>query len=74
MIQRVAAGNLPAVKVYGDDWSTPDGTSIRDYIHIQDLCKGYMNALDKQKKDGLRGWSAFNIATGKGTSVYEMIK
>jgi UDP-glucose 4-epimerase len=69
-IAKVAAGELPDVKVFGDDYDTPDGTGVRDYIHVVDLARGHMAALDGER----RGVSVYNLATGRGVSVLELIK
>ena len=63
-------GRIPELSVYGDDYDTPDGTCIRDYIHVVDLAKGHLAALEKV--DGA-GVFIYNLGTGKGTSVKEMI-
>jgi UDP-glucose 4-epimerase len=57
--------------VFGNDYDTTDGTCIRDYIHVMDLAKGHLLAL--QKIDSLKGFNVFNLGTGKGTSVLELI-
>lgn len=71
-IQQVAAGKLEAINVTGDDYDTPDGTGVRDYIHVVDLAKGHVAALGKltdQKTVGV-----YNLGTGNGVSVLELIK
>lgn len=71
-INKVAAGVLPKLNVFGDDYNTPDGTCIRDYIHVVDLAYGHYLALKKlETKCGL---VVYNLGTGKGTSVLEVIK
>jgi len=70
-VSQVAAGIREKVMVFGNDWDTPDGTGVRDYIHVVDLAKAHVKALDWLKKKG--GVSIFNIGTGKGYSVLEMI-
>ena len=74
-IQRVASGHLPHLNVFGTDYNTPDGTGIRDYIHINDLAKGHTAALEAQMRDQnpLQGYRAINLGTGNGTSVFEMV-
>ena len=70
-VAKVATGKLDTFTVFGDDWDTPDGTGVRDYIHITDLVDGHMKALEKiddLKCDGI------NLGTGRGYSVLEMIK
>ena len=70
-INKVAVGLLPFVNVYGDDYDTVDGTGVRDYIHVVDLAKGHLLALNKKKKNC--GLFICNLGTGKGTSVLEII-
>ena len=71
-ISKVAAGKLPQLSVFGNDYDTKDGTGVRDYIHVVDLACGHINALDKLKKDG-RGMHIYNLGTGVGYSVLDMI-
>lgn len=71
-IAQVAAGKLEKVHVYGDDYDTPDGTGVRDYIHVVDLALGHLAALEYTMKH--RGAEAINLGTGKGTSVLELIE
>ena len=71
-IARVAAGSLPVLNVYGDDYDTPDGTGVRDYIHVMDLADGHRAAL--QLLEGKSGWHAFNLGTGVGFSVLDMVR
>ena len=66
-VAQVAAGWREKVSVFGNDWPTPDGTGIRDYIHVMDLAAGHIAALD------LEGENILNLGTGNGTSVLEMI-
>ena len=70
-ISQVAVGKLKELSVFGNDYPTPDGTCIRDYIHVMDLADGHIKALEKLKEDP--GAVAYNLGTGKGTSVMEMI-
>ena len=70
-IAQVAAGKLPHINVYGNDYPTPDGTGIRDYIHVMDLAEGHLAALDFVANH--QGWNVFNLGTGHGISVLEMI-
>ncbi|KAI5655541.1 hypothetical protein M9H77_32728 [Catharanthus roseus] len=72
-IQQVAVGRLPELNVYGHDYPTPDGTAIRDYIHVMDLADGHVAALQKILKTDYSGCHAYNLATGRGTSVLEMV-
>ncbi len=69
---QVAVGRLPTIGVYGNDWPTPDGTGVRDYIHVVDLAKGHLAALSAL--DRLGGCHAVNLGTGRGVSVLEMIQ
>lgn len=69
-ITRVAKGELPYVNVFGNDYSTEDGTGVRDYIHVVDLAKGHVAAIEKMQM----GIDIFNLGTGKGTSVLELIQ
>jgi len=71
-ISQVAIGKLPELSIYGNDYPTPDGTGIRDYIHVVDLAKGHVCALQKLKdKSGLQ---VFNLGTGQGYSVLDIVK
>lgn len=70
-ISQVAVGKLKTLTVFGDDYDTPDGTCIRDYIHVVDLAKGHICAVDKVLKS--QGINIYNIGTGKGFSVLELI-
>tara|TARA_B100000963_G_scaffold330994_1_gene321456 strand:+ start:749 stop:1762 length:1014 start_codon:yes stop_codon:yes gene_type:complete len=68
----VASGVLDKLEVFGDDYSTPDGSGIRDYVHIEDLSKGHLCALEYlSNKNNI---SFFNLGTGNGFSVFEIIK
>nr|WP_239030077.1 UDP-glucose 4-epimerase GalE [Nereida sp. MMG025] len=71
-IDRVATGELPELVVYGDDYDTPDGTGVRDYIHVMDLAEGHVQSLDAIDATG-QG-HVVNIGTGQGYSVLEVIK
>ena len=71
-LARVATGSLPYLKVFGGDYPTADGTGIRDYIHVMDLASGHIAALDHSRNK--RGGHIFNLGTGRGVSVLEMIK
>ena len=72
-IVRVAAGILPQLSVFGDDYNTPDGTGVRDYIHVVDLAKGHVLALNKLEKEN-KGLFIYNLGTGTGYSVLDMVK
>ncbi|KAF6146077.1 hypothetical protein GIB67_033436 [Kingdonia uniflora] len=71
-VQQVAVGRRPALTIYGTDYSTKDGTGVRDYIHIVDLADGY-NAALRKLFDSSIGCEVYNLGTGKGTSVFEMV-
>jgi UDP-glucose 4-epimerase len=71
-ILQVAVGRRPHVSVFGDDYPTPDGTGVRDYIHVVDLSKGHVAALDAI--DRIDGCVAINLGTGRGNSVLEMVR
>ena len=68
IIMKVSTGEIKELMVYGDDYDTPDGTGMRDYIHVVDLVKGHIAAIEKMKP----GVSIYNLGTGKATSVLEM--
>ena len=70
-INKVAVGELPYLNVYGNDYPTVDGTGVRDYIHVLDLANGHVLALNKLKTNP--GYVIYNLGTGKGTSVLEMV-
>ena len=70
-IAQVAVGKLPELSVFGDDYSTPDGTGVRDYIHVVDLALGHLKALEKLRDRP--GTATYNLGTGRGYSVLEMI-
>lgn len=72
-VVRVAAGKLKELSVFGNDYDTPDGTGVRDYIHVVDLAKGHIKALEKLEKEG-KGLFIYNLGTGKGYSVLDMVK
>ncbi|XP_020098586.1 UDP-glucose 4-epimerase 1-like [Ananas comosus] len=72
-IQQVAVGRRPALTVYGTDYPTKDGTGVRDYIHVVDLADGHIAALQKLFEDSNIGCEVYNLGTGKGTSVLEMV-
>lgn len=71
-ITQVAAGVLPKLNVFGADYPTPDGTGVRDYIHVVDLANGHLKALEKL--DSHPGNRAYNLGTGQGYSVLEVIR
>jgi UDP-glucose 4-epimerase len=70
-ITQVAAGQRSHLNVFGNDYPTPDGTGVRDYIHVVDLAEGHVAALDYATKH--TGWQAINLGTGKGYSVLELV-
>lgn len=70
---QVAVGIRDNVKVFGSDYDTKDGTGVRDYIHITDLAIGHVHALKKLTNPETTGWKAYNLGTGHGYSVLEMI-
>ncbi|MGE0496651.1 MAG: UDP-glucose 4-epimerase GalE [Ramlibacter sp.] len=71
-VAKVAAGELPRLGVFGNDYDTPDGTGVRDYIHVMDLAEGHLAAL--RFLQGHAGWHAFNLGTGQGYSVLDMVR
>ena len=71
ILARAAAGRENSVDIYGDDWPTPDGTGVRDYIHIMDLAEGHVAALGYLART--RGVTTLNLGTGRGYSVLEVI-
>lgn len=68
-VTKVARGKLEKLRIFGNDYDTPDGTGVRDYIHVADLARGHVNALEKLEK----GVNVHNLGTGKGTSVMELV-
>lgn len=71
-IVRVASGELEVLSVFGNDYPTHDGTGVRDYIHVVDLAKGHIKALEKAMRD--TGVDAYNLGTGNGYSVLDIVK
>ena len=71
-IAQVALGKLPHLNVYGNNYDTPDGTGVRDYIHVMDLSEGHLAAWSFIRQ--YSGLHMFNLGTGKGSSVLEMVK
>ena len=71
-VAKVAAGKLECLSVFGDDYDTKDGTGVRDYIHVVDLARAHLKALDYT--EAFRGIDYFNVGTGNGYSVLEMVK
>lgn len=70
-VAQVAVGKLKEVHIFGNDYPTPDGTGVRDYIHVVDLAKGHLAALDRAYK--VKGTEIYNLGTGKGVSVLDLI-
>lgn len=68
----VAKGKYPELTVFGNDYPTPDGTGVRDYIHVVDLAKGHLKALDKIRKE--QGVKIYNLGTGNGYSVLQLVQ
>lgn len=71
-ISQVAVGRLKELSVFGNDYSTQDGTGVRDYIHVVDLARGHLRALEAMRTK--TGWQVWNLGTGQGYSVLEMVK
>lgn len=69
-LTRVANGEYPYLNIYGDDYNTIDGTGVRDYVHVVDIAKGHMVAMEKMKN----GYDVFNLGTGRGTSVLQLVE
>jgi UDP-glucose 4-epimerase len=70
-IAQVAAGRLRVLPVYGNDYPTPDGTGVRDYVHVVDLARGHLAALDALRAPGVL---MVNLGTGRGYSVLEVVR
>lgn len=76
-VAQVAVGKLEKVSVFGDDYDTPDGTGVRDYIHVVDLAKGHVKAIEKietMSSENESGVKIYNLGTGKGYSVLDIVK
>jgi UDP-glucose 4-epimerase len=71
-ITQVATGKREQLSIYGNDYDTPDGTGVRDYIHVEDLAAGHLKALDKLYTGP--GIVTYNLGTGQGYSVLDMVK
>lgn len=71
-VAQVAVGRLPYLQIFGDDYPTHDGTGIRDYIHVTDLAKGHVKALDRMVSDD-SGCRVYNLGAGKGYSVKQVV-
>ena len=72
-VSQVAVGKLPQLSVFGNDYDTVDGTGVRDYIHVVDLAKGHVAALQYLENQTQLGFEPINLGTGKGTSVLELV-
>ncbi|GHP05896.1 hypothetical protein PPROV_000464300 [Pycnococcus provasolii] len=73
-VQQVAVGRREKLTVYGNDYNTVDGTGVRDYIHVMDLAEGHVAAVNKAVAEENLGCKVYNLGTGKGTSVLEIVK
>jgi UDP-glucose-4-epimerase GalE len=73
-VAQVAVGRRPELNVFGDDYPTPDGTGIRDYIHVVDLAVGHVKAIQKLQKTKKLGLKIYNLGTGHGYSVLQVVK
>ncbi len=73
LVIQAALGERPNIKIYGTDYPTPDGTCIRDYIHVLDLATGHVAAVRKLLSKNEKGFTAINLGTGSGLSVFEVI-
>jgi len=71
-VTQVAVGKIPELGIFGDDYDTPDGTGVRDYIHVVDLAVGHVKALKKIEQNA--GLSLYNLGTGVGCSVLDIVK
>jgi len=71
-IAQVAEGKLKELNIFGDDYPTQDGTGVRDYIHVMDLASGHVSALSFSEDNP--GWHSFNLGTGSGVSVLDLVK
>jgi UDP-glucose 4-epimerase len=71
LVMKAATGRAPAIQIYGTDYPTPDGTCIRDYIHVLDLADAHLKALDYLRNQGKT--DVFNLGTGRGASVLEVL-
>jgi UDP-glucose 4-epimerase len=74
-ITQTAVGRRSSLSIFGSDYDTVDGTGVRDYIHVVDLARGHVKAVEKLlSNEGIRGVQAYNLGTGNGISVLEMVK
>ena len=72
-IAQVAGGRRPYLNIFGGDYPTPDGTGVRDYIHVVDLARGHVAALNRMQQ-GIQGIHTWNLGTGQGLSVLDMVQ
>ena len=70
-ILKVVVGKMPSLEIYGNDYETPDGFCVRDFIHVMDVAEGHVAALDKIREEGIH---IYNLGTGKGMSVMELVE
>jgi UDP-glucose 4-epimerase len=73
-ITETATGKRPKLNIFGDDWNTADGTCVRDYIHVSDVADAHINAMEYAIKQANNSFNVFNIGSGNGYSVLEMVK
>ena len=73
-VAQVAIGRRPELNVWGNDYPTPDGTGVRDYIHVVDLALGHLKAIEKLEKEPKLGLKIYNLGTGNGYSVLQIVK
>ena len=73
-VAQVAIGRRPQLNVFGDDYPTPDGTGVRDYIHVVDLAVGHVKAIEKIEREPNLGLKTYNLGTGNGYSVLQVVK
>ena len=73
-VAQVAVGRLKELNVFGNDYPTPDGTGVRDYIHVVDLALGHLKAIEKLAKEPKLGLKIYNLGTGNGYSVLQIVK
>ncbi|XP_050299281.1 UDP-glucose 4-epimerase isoform X1 [Anthonomus grandis grandis] len=73
-ISQVAVGRREKLQVFGNDYPTHDGTGVRDYIHITDLAVGHLKALERMLQPSFSSWKAYNLGTGRGYSVLDVVK